>query len=417
MVKSGKHFEEIIENLNCFRSEIKSLSDLGLFNQNKHSENFLRDILNFTYGYELENLNKKSHNFPGLDLGDESEGVSYQITATKTSAKVDNTLKKCLDHKHYEKFKEINVFILTSKQDSYTLHTETNPHFDFDPKSNILDWDDLYKAIEQLSGEVIEQLRNYIVNELPSAVRSLKEQEPEESQSLIDVNADLQQVSANNYLLWKVSITLLSQEVNTPVLYSRLKNFFPDRSKQLSYLPMFNDSLRKPLENNEMIYTQKLSPDGASNIWKSGEMKLSQSNITIERARYFSGLYADNFFMEMVELVTSILFLRSLSNKNLNISISIHLETNGEVGWYNLDPLSPTHTTLNTYYLQSGYKYNKSINETESATIADLLQEILHGFTNSSSSDPFLELETEKTVFNINQIKNTLNTIRTNYKP
>lgn len=87
MLQTGTYFEKIVEMLNAFRTEVHTCSTLGLLNINKHSENFIRTILNLTYGYELENLNKGKSNFPGIDIGDIGEGVAFQITSTKNQKK------------------------------------------------------------------------------------------------------------------------------------------------------------------------------------------------------------------------------------------------------------------------------------------------------------------------------------------
>jgi hypothetical protein len=42
----------------------------------------------------LVNLNENRSNAPGLDLGDEANGIAFQVTAERTSAKVNETLAK-----------------------------------------------------------------------------------------------------------------------------------------------------------------------------------------------------------------------------------------------------------------------------------------------------------------------------------
>ena len=39
------------------------------------------DLLNLTYDYELENLNREKMNYPGIDLGDRYDRVAVQITS------------------------------------------------------------------------------------------------------------------------------------------------------------------------------------------------------------------------------------------------------------------------------------------------------------------------------------------------
>src|ERR1019366_3338235 len=45
--------------------------------------------LNYLLNSSLVNLNDERSNAPGLDLGDEHEGIAFQVTAEKTSAKVN----------------------------------------------------------------------------------------------------------------------------------------------------------------------------------------------------------------------------------------------------------------------------------------------------------------------------------------
>ncbi|AYB31904.1 SMEK domain-containing protein [Chryseolinea soli] len=167
MLNSGKYFDTIIENITILRREIESKAALGFTDLNKYCEDFVKEILNRVYGYELKNLNQKSSSFPGLDLGDKTAGIAFQITSTRTSEKVDATLLQCLDKKHYQTFQKINVFVLTSKQTSYTIRTVTAPHFSFDWKVNVLDFDDVYADIAALDVDRRKQLRDYIQKELP----------------------------------------------------------------------------------------------------------------------------------------------------------------------------------------------------------------------------------------------------------
>lgn len=175
MTESGKFIEIIIKNLNILRSEITSKSNLGLLNLNTHCENLIRDILNITYDLSLSNLNDKTSNFPGIDLGDFQNKVAYQITSTKTAKKIDDTLKICLKKKHFEHFDQINIFILTAKQNSYSIKSITAPSFKFDT-NNIIDFDDLYKSIRQLPLTHLSKLHSLIRNELPEIVQSFNEQ-------------------------------------------------------------------------------------------------------------------------------------------------------------------------------------------------------------------------------------------------
>ena len=202
MIQTGKYYEGIVEMLNNFRSEVQIFSSLGLLNINKHSENFMKRLLNLTYGYELENLNKEKSNYPGIDLGDTGDSIAYQITATKKSEKIDETLAACLKHKHYETFKTINVFILTSKQTTYTLKVTTDPLFAFLPETNIIDFSDLLKDIEHLDPSRIKALHDYIKSELQPTIEAIRNDKSDDKESLLDIPAALTKCGMTNYFHW-----------------------------------------------------------------------------------------------------------------------------------------------------------------------------------------------------------------------
>ena len=64
---------------------------------NKVAENFIRNLLEIVYDWDLVDLNRDRVNFPGLDLGNNSLGVGVQVTSSCDSRKVLNTYKKIYD--------------------------------------------------------------------------------------------------------------------------------------------------------------------------------------------------------------------------------------------------------------------------------------------------------------------------------
>lgn len=175
-LNSGKYYDSMVENLTFLREEIKAKSKLGLLDINKHCEDFVKEILNRVYGYELKNLNSGKNNFPGLDLGDKNVGIAFQITSTKTTEKIDHTLEICIKNKHFEAFPIINIFVLTSKQETYSIKTKTIPHFTFTPNKNILDFDDVFQDILDLDVDKKKSLAEYIQRELPYRSEKYKEE-------------------------------------------------------------------------------------------------------------------------------------------------------------------------------------------------------------------------------------------------
>ena len=168
MILSGQYLDHIIRELTIIRYEIASRNQLNLTDDNIHMQNFMCGILNIVYGYSLVNLNSAHENFPGLDLGDEELKIGFQITATKTGQKIKDTIDTCIKHPCCHKYSNIKVFILTSKQSQYTIDY-TNDIFSFNPTTDILDFDDIFKEISSCTDvDKKRQLYEYIQKEIPT---------------------------------------------------------------------------------------------------------------------------------------------------------------------------------------------------------------------------------------------------------
>lgn len=173
MITSAKYVNYIVETLNVLRQEIISKSAMGLTDDNKHLESFIAFICNKTYGWNLENLNEEKANFPGVDVGDRRAGLAMQITATKTSEKVNDTISKVSDDRHgvYAIYNKLKFFILSSKQNSYSVNSSDK--IDFDWKSDILDFDDVYKSSMYLPLTDQRELAEYIHQQIPYVTKEL----------------------------------------------------------------------------------------------------------------------------------------------------------------------------------------------------------------------------------------------------
>jgi hypothetical protein len=155
MLTRGHFIGQIIDELTLISEQVKNRSRLGLNDLSKYSEDFMKDVLNITLDYELDNLNSDRCNFPGLDLGDKKKGVGFQITATKTSDKINATLEKA--SLLQSTFPAITVFILQEKQASYTIDPDKAAPFNF-TEQNIWDFNDLFKRIMSLRIDVLQKL-------------------------------------------------------------------------------------------------------------------------------------------------------------------------------------------------------------------------------------------------------------------
>lgn len=158
MITRGYFIGQIIDELTAVSHQVQARTGLHLFDLNTYLENFFRDILNIVFDCNLINLNEQRSNNPGLDLGDEARGIAYQITSTKTSAKVNDTLEAvCGNPEQMKKIPKIYVLILQEKQSSYSLKSEFADPLGF-VKTNIKDIDDLLKKVLSLPIERLQKL-------------------------------------------------------------------------------------------------------------------------------------------------------------------------------------------------------------------------------------------------------------------
>ncbi|KMQ18028.1 SMEK domain-containing protein [Bacillus mycoides] len=161
MLTRGKYMGEILDGLGQLSFVLETRGKLKLFDINTYCEDFTKDLMNIIYGYKLENLNKEHLNEPGLDLGDEFEGIGVQVTTEKTSKKINHTLSKITadQRKKYDKFL---IVILGKKQDKYnSIDSALADELKFSEK-NIIDINDLEKDILSLSEIKIKEVYEFL---------------------------------------------------------------------------------------------------------------------------------------------------------------------------------------------------------------------------------------------------------------
>ena len=411
MIETGKRIEEIVAMLSVLKMEVKSTSALGWTNLNKHTENFIKRILNLIYDLDLINLNDTTITFPGLDLGDRYKEVAYQITATRTSTKIDETLATCLRHDLYKTFPFIKIFILTGKQSSYAIKTETEPHFHFSPKTDIVDVDDLYSVIQNLDPIAVKNLHHYIQTELPGVIDSLKGNEPARITFFLDTQKARKDSEMPFYCLFHTTIELVSEKKTVPFLLSELNSFVKMSDLRLRYFPVFFETSRRNISLDQLIYCQNLTNTNVANFFHGYAFVLEPSRITIEKADYANNEFLNNLDTELISLLIAILFFGKILTNNYTIKVNVHLESNHVV--YLAGQQSKFISNLWTkYVLNSPYTFSVKLDNIFTSTLVDLWQEVLNGFPTTEYSQfnggPFIGIDKEKATSHINNFKSML---------
>jgi len=192
MFRSAEIFQDVLTKLSVLRYLIASNCKRGKLDITIDAENFYAKIINKTHNMSLINLNNIVRNHPAIDLGDLDNKVGIQVTADSSSEKIHQTIATFIEHRLYEKYTRLIIFILTSKKD-YKAKFLTQDLFVFNPERDIWDLDDLMMILEQREHETRE-IELFIREELPAIVSILT---PPES-ILARIEADLSKPAKNS---------------------------------------------------------------------------------------------------------------------------------------------------------------------------------------------------------------------------
>jgi hypothetical protein len=164
MLTRGYFIGEIVDALSDIAGHVSTRNRLGLTDLNRYAEDFFKTILNHLYALSLRNLNDERSNAPGLDLGDETNGMAFQITAERTSVKVNETLKK-LTAEQIATYPKVRVLMIAGKQSSYTLDANQCTRVGF-TMDDIWDVDVLCKRCMDIQIDVLQAVYDYIRTEI-----------------------------------------------------------------------------------------------------------------------------------------------------------------------------------------------------------------------------------------------------------
>lgn len=122
---------------------------------NRISEVVLIPLFRELFGYKnLKILNTPQEpNYPGIDLGDETARVAFQITSNADNDKIKETLTQFVKNQFYREYDRLIIYVLTTKQKTYSgkAHKEIiQDRFVFHTKNDIKDYRDLLAIVNTL---------------------------------------------------------------------------------------------------------------------------------------------------------------------------------------------------------------------------------------------------------------------------
>lgn len=157
--------KRIEKYLSIVKLDIQYDNAAGLFDINKHCENFYCGLLNLIYGYQLKNANIEKKNFDSVDLIDDISGVYFQVTSNRKSQKIKDTIDKFIKKEYYKKSK-LKVLIIGDKKPDYRAKFNTYDKFEFNKSKDIIDDTNLFDIISNMSTDLINDIMLYLSKEL-----------------------------------------------------------------------------------------------------------------------------------------------------------------------------------------------------------------------------------------------------------
>lgn len=415
MITNGKIIESINEKIAILKNYIHQSGYLGHLNVNKHCEGFVRDLLNIIYSYDLKSLPKS--NFPGIDIADESNGVAYQVTSDNGSTKVNHTLDQCIKNEHYKKYPRINIFLLSERQGTYTITIGTEPHFTFDWKINIIDFDFLLKEIQNLPFKKQQEVAKYLEEQLPSLntvlTTGVTPTEELSTNNLLNPQIGMANNGMTSYYHETFHISLPNAQLSKRELYNKLFEFYSNNAHRVLLLPILHKPWEKsPQANSGVIFNTGIQRGSVSNVFSEMAMEINENNIRCEHVEYTDNTPMLATLSFSVKALISLIYFfhQQTSVDELPVIIDFTLTSNCPV-LFNLvnSPLSIKQPFSSHKLLDNNYSKRYEIKAINDRSLLKLMQQILEAFEqtehNHLSDHRFLDLNENDAILVLHDFK------------
>jgi len=141
--------QRICELLSRWKAKIETNKAMNFYDINLVAEDVAAKLLNWIFDLELENLNEKQKNFPGIDLGDTKNEIAFQVTSRNDAKKIKESLEKFMNGPNQKFSKGMKFFIINNKPNlSRQKYDSICP--DFDTDLDILTLDDLIVEVKKI---------------------------------------------------------------------------------------------------------------------------------------------------------------------------------------------------------------------------------------------------------------------------
>lgn len=171
-MKVRENKDKIITYLSVIKSNIEMSNLVGYYDIDRELENIIAQLLNYIYGYKLENANEIKKNFPAVDIIDDENKLAIQVTADNSYEKINHTFEVywSSSEKLYDKYQQVKFFMLKGKKNKYEIQKIDNPTATFNVDSDIMDYRDLINDMQKLDANKLSEIAEYLESQFISTV-------------------------------------------------------------------------------------------------------------------------------------------------------------------------------------------------------------------------------------------------------
>lgn len=110
---------QLSDRLNVLSAILKARTRNNLNDASHTLEYIVARLFNVLFGWNLENLNTKKANYPGIDLADHKRRIAMQVTNNGSPNKIKGTIDKVTRHGLNAKYSELIVFFLLPQKPAF----------------------------------------------------------------------------------------------------------------------------------------------------------------------------------------------------------------------------------------------------------------------------------------------------------
>lgn len=166
--------DKIAQTLSVFATKISILSSNNEYSWNSLAENIFIPFLNLTLDGDFVNENIETFkNYPAIDLIDNHNDITVQVTATGSFSKIKSSLEKFFDNSFEEKYDKFYFLILKDKKgfnisldQKEQLNNIIQDRIIFDTDKHILDFGKLYTLSNKIEIDQLQELHSKLEKEL-----------------------------------------------------------------------------------------------------------------------------------------------------------------------------------------------------------------------------------------------------------